>query len=73
MTIPAVDLLVFTSPSNVHSFYASNKIVKDQKVIAIRPSTKKVLLDYGIKDVDVSWESSELALSDQVIAVFYSN
>ena len=73
LTIPTVDLLVFTSPSNVHSFYASNKLVKDQKVIAIGPSTKKVLLDYGIKDVDVSWESSELSLSDEVIAVFYSN
>ena len=67
------DLYVFTSPSNVHSFFKINEIDKDQHVIAIGPSTRDALYEYGIQNIEVSWESSELSLSDSVIAFFYSN
>ena len=67
------DLYVFTSPSNVHSFFNTNEIDRDQHVIAIGPSTRDALYEYGIQNIEVSWESSELSLSDSVIAFFYSN
>ena len=66
------DILVFTSPSNVHAYVLSNEINPNQQIVAIGPSTKAVLTDYGFKTVYSSWESSELALSDQVMSVFYN-
>ena len=66
------ELLVFTSPSNVHSYASYNNVNPNQRVIAIGPSTKSSLMGYGFKEVYSSWESSELALSDQVMSVFYN-
>jgi hydroxymethylbilane synthase len=66
------EVLVFTSPSNVNSYISCNDFNPKQKVVAIGPSTKASLMGHGFKEVYSSWESSELALSDQVMSVFYN-
>ncbi|MFL2570521.1 MAG: hydroxymethylbilane synthase [Parvicellaceae bacterium] len=66
------DIFVFTSPSNVHSFFKTNELAKNKAVIAIGPSTKAVLESYDVKNVMLPWEASELALSDAVFSYLYS-
>lgn len=61
--IPHVDILIFTSPSNVEAYFHENEISSSQKVIAIGNTTKEALLEKGINAL-ISWQSSELALSD---------
>lgn len=46
--IPACDVMVFTSPSNVEAFFASNKISKTQKVVAMGHATGSTLKEKGI-------------------------
>lgn len=70
--IKGYDLLVFTSPSNVNAFVSFNNVNPNQKVVAIGPSTKAALVKAGFKEIYCSWESSELALSDTVMSVFYT-
>ena len=62
-----VDILVFTSPSNVYSFFENHEIT-DEKIISIGPSTEKALKDNGVDKVVVSWEPSEIALADSVMS-----
>lgn len=47
LKIFSTDVLVFTSPSNVHAYFIENDILEDSIVIAWGHSTKKALLDYG--------------------------
>ncbi|MDZ4751214.1 MAG: uroporphyrinogen-III synthase [Flavobacteriales bacterium] len=46
--IEFADLLIFSSPSNVQSFFLMNSISSKQKIIAFGPSTTKELADHGI-------------------------
>ena len=46
--IPACDVMVFTSPSNVEAFFQSNKISKEQKVVAMGHATGSALREKGI-------------------------
>ncbi len=50
--VPA-DVLVFTSPSNVHAFFIENDISADSIVIAWGHSTNKALLHYGFKPTKI--------------------
>ena len=61
------DFIIFTSPSNVFSFFENNKI-SNSKIIAIGDTTKKALNKCGVNNVIVSWESSELALADTIFS-----
>ena len=70
--IKGYELLVFTSPSNVNAYLSFNNVNFNQKVVAIGPSTKAALVKAGFKEIYSSWESSELALSDTVMSVFYN-
>lgn len=45
--IVTADILVFTSPSNVKSYFNENKLSPKQKVIAIGKSTSKAVNEYG--------------------------
>lgn len=46
--IESAECYIFTSPSNVHSFFkAGNSIASESKVVAIGPSTGASLSDYG--------------------------
>lgn len=46
--IPACDVLVFTSPSNVEAFFATNRIEKTQRVVAMGHATGSALKEKGI-------------------------
>lgn len=46
--IPACDVMVFTSPSNVEAFFQSNKISKTQRVVAMGHATGSALKEKGI-------------------------
>ena len=45
--VVSTDVLVFTSPSNVHAFFIENEILENSIVVAWGQSTKKALLEYG--------------------------
>ena len=46
--IPACDVMVFTSPSNVEAFFEGNKLSKSQRVVAMGHATGSTLKEKGI-------------------------
>jgi uroporphyrinogen-III synthase len=46
--IPACDVMVFTSPSNVEAFFEKNTLSKNQKVVAMGHATGSTLKEKGI-------------------------
>lgn len=58
-TIAPCDIYVFSSPSNVSSFFKENKIDKDSLVIAWGNSTAKALNDVGISSKKLGTPSVE--------------
>lgn len=63
--LPQSDVLIFTSPSNVQGYLQSNTISEEQKVIAIGKTTARELAKLGIEAL-IPWQSSELAISDNI-------
>ena len=47
LQVVSIDILVFTSPSNVHAYFINNEILEHSIVIAWGHSTKRALLGYG--------------------------
>lgn len=68
-TLPDVEILVFTSPSNVESFFEKGKISKDQKVIAIGKSTEKKLNEFGIASCILPASFDEVGLAEAVFGI----
>ena len=62
-SMPEVEIVVFTSPSNVESYFEKGKINATQKVIAIGKSTEKKLIEKGVENsvLPVSFDESGLA------------
>lgn len=60
------DILVFTSPSNVQAYAASNKIMDHQVVIAYGKSTANALHEIGRDKVDVMKNVSEKSLVETI-------
>ena len=58
MKIPACDVYVFTSPSNVDGFLAENKISVNGKIIAWGKTTEKYLTEKDVKVNEVLSTSS---------------
>jgi len=54
-----LDIVVFTSPSNVCGFLAKNRINESTKVIAIGKTTEKELNDFGIENVHLPLSTDE--------------
>lgn len=54
-----LDIVVFTSPSNVCGFFAKNQIPDTTKVVAIGKTTEKELNDFGVEDVHVPASTDE--------------
>lgn len=63
--LPKSDVLVFTSPSNVDSFFETQKI-RDQKVIAIGKSTEKRLKEKGVENCLLPVSFDEVGLAEAV-------
>ncbi len=57
--IPAADILVFTSPSNVRTYFAKYQYQAPQKVVAIGTTTAEELRNYGVKEVSLAAAFSE--------------
>jgi hydroxymethylbilane synthase len=47
------DVLVFSSPSNVSSFFRMNRILDYQRVIAYGASTAEALQKHGVQDISI--------------------
>ena len=65
--IPTVDLLVFTSPSNVKAYFEKYKLLKGQKVVAIGSTTYNQLKNYGIKTIGLPKSFNEMGLLDAIL------
>jgi hydroxymethylbilane synthase len=67
--IPDAYIYVFTSPSNVRSFFNQKQIDKiSQKMLAIGTATYTSLKDEGCVNVKISEYPSEISLADTVIS-----
>ena len=67
--LPEAEILVFTSPSNVESFFGKAKISPDQKVVAIGTSTEKKLKENGISNVILPASFDEVGLAEAVFGI----
>jgi hydroxymethylbilane synthase len=48
VAVPAADVYIFTSPSNVEAFFEKNKIKPGQKVVAMGGATGSALKQFGV-------------------------
>lgn len=67
--IPKADVFVFTSPSNVESFFTKGKISAKQKVVAIGASTEKKLKEFGIEQCVLPASFDEVGLAEAVFGI----
>ncbi len=67
--LPQADVIVFTSPSNVTSFFEKWKITSAQKVIAIGKSTEKKLLEFGVENCILPASFDEVGLAEAVFGL----
>jgi hydroxymethylbilane synthase len=67
--MPGADVLVFTSPSNVESFFEKTKIKDGQKVIAIGASTEKKLKQFGAENCVLPASFDEVGLAEAVFGI----
>ncbi len=67
--IEDAEILVFTSPSNVESFFKKNKINIRQKIIAMGRSTEKKLKEAGITNISLPASFDEVGLAEAVFGI----
>ncbi len=65
------DVLIFTSPSNVESYFVNNLLEPDQQVICIGKSTGKKFDEMGVKYA-LPYSPDEIGLSEAVFALDYN-
>ncbi len=68
-TIPTAEIVVFTSPSNVDSFFTKAKISDKQQVVAIGKSTEKKLKEYNVENCILPQSFDEVGLVEAVFGV----
>lgn len=61
------EILVFTSPLNVKTYFNLNRLGPTQKVVAIGQSTAAALTECGIIQIHIAPEPTELALAETVL------
>jgi hydroxymethylbilane synthase len=64
--LPEVEVVVFTSPSNVASFFEKGKINNKQRVIAMGKSTEKKLQEFGVQNCILPESFDEIGLAQAV-------
>jgi hydroxymethylbilane synthase len=64
--LPEVEVVVFTSPSNVASFFEKGKINNKQRVIAMGKSTEKKLQEFGVENCILPESFDEIGLAQAV-------
>ena len=55
---PDVDIIVFTSPSNVDAFFEKNKFSVTQKAVAMGEATQKALIKKSVKEKQIAITNS---------------
>jgi uroporphyrinogen-III synthase len=50
---PDINIIIFTSPSNVEAFFEKNKFGAGQKAVAMGDATKNALLKKGVKEINL--------------------
>ena len=68
LDIPSSSILVFTSPSNVASYFEKLRIT-DQKVVAIGASTAQKLVSFGLKDFYTANTPDETGLAEAIFGL----
>lgn len=68
ISVPPSDIIIFTSPSNVDSFFSQNKI-QSQTIVAIGKSTAESLQRFGINDIKIAHTSDEIGLAEVIFAL----
>jgi len=64
--VPEVDILVFTSPSNVEAFFEKNKIRPGQKIIGMGDATANALRQFGVKHCATPQTFDDIGLAQAV-------
>lgn len=64
------EVLIFTSPSNVESYFVNNLLEPDQQVICIGQSTGKKFTEMGVK-YTLPYSPDEMGLAEAVFALDY--
>jgi hydroxymethylbilane synthase len=67
--LPASELVVFTSPSNVVSFFEKWSLATNQKVVAIGKSTEKKLSEFGANNCVLPITFDEVGLVEAVFGM----
>ncbi len=67
--MPKAEILVFTSPSNVESYFEKGKVSDKQKVIAIGKSTEKKLQELGVENCILPASFDEVGLAEAVFGI----
>jgi hydroxymethylbilane synthase len=67
--LPAFDIGVFTSPSNVEAFFEKNKLHPEQKIIAMGDATGAALKRHGVKKIQLTSSFDDLGLARAVFGV----
>lgn len=72
--VPATyaEVLIFTSPSNVDSYFADNLLEPDQQVICIGKSTGQKFNEMGVK-YSLPFSPDEMGLAEAVFALDYKS
>lgn len=66
----SAEVLIFTSPSNVESYFIQNLLEPDQQVISIGKSTGQVFDEMGVK-YSLPFSFDEMGLAEAVFALDY--
>lgn len=64
--IEQAEAYVFTSPSNVESFFSQNKLAENAITVAMGDSTKEAIEQHCINPVHLPWAYNNLALWDAI-------
>lgn len=64
--VPKAEILVFTSPSNVKTYFSKYEISSDQKVLAIGTTTQEQLKRFGVKDIALPASFEEESLLQKI-------
>lgn len=71
--VEQADVYIFTSPSNVESFFMQNTLPKQARVIGMGLSTSRALEAHGIKDCIIPVSPDEVGLAEAVFSLSNQN
>lgn len=67
--VPAAEIMVFTSPSNVDAFFECNRLNEKQKIVSMGDATANALKKYGFKPHKMPASFDDLGLVQAVFSI----